>query len=93
MKLKPTTVVLNKEKYPLPLTYVTPIITDNLQFVLGMNLIHSFKGGINICQGVITFYRKIDIIQTSLVVKRVIGSISSPEKEEIPMLLEEEDFL
>ena len=49
----------------MPLTYVVPIqMTDHTKLVLGMNFIDSWKGGINIEQGRVSFYKKTDIVNT-----------------------------
>lgn len=79
----------------MPLTYVTPPVSDNIELILGMNFVNSFKGGIDICQGVITFYRKLDTIQTTPIISRALKdkTLTLEVTEEYNDILHQEIFL
>lgn len=95
LRLKKASIILDKEQYPMPLTYVTPPVSDNIELILGMNFVNSFKGGIDICQGVITFYRKLDTIQTTPIISRALKdkTLTLEVTEEYNDILHQEIFL
>ncbi|AXS67831.1 ORF3 [Dioscorea nummularia-associated virus] len=91
MRIRSGNIILNKDKYPLPLTYVTPVISGELQLVIGMNFIHSFKGGVKIEGTSVTFYRKSDILQTSPIINKnlVIGEDGEDVNQESMYMIDD----
>ena len=76
-------VMINKEKYPLPITFVVNItVNDRTQLTLAMSFIYSFRGGVRTGGGSITFYKKVDVIQASPLSKPIISQ-NTLHREEI----------
>lgn len=83
-RLKNGYIILNSEKYPMPFTYALPLtIGDQTQLIIGMNFVYGFKGGIRIEQGTLTFYKKVEVIQTTPISKDLACKAVFQEQEEL----------